>query len=89
MQLNRTIGYELPADFPVSTNDQAANYLRWQECIFAGQHVANICFNAKYDAAPGSNEELLARAVLLVCGDSFSDEESRCVMKYSAAQLGW
>lgn len=81
--------HEVLADFPQSGNDRVGHYLRWQECVIAGQHVANMCFDAKLDAAPGSNNELLARAVWLVCGQNFTDEETGWVVRYSEAQLGW
>lgn len=89
MQVEEPMGDEVPPDFPQATQDPVSNYLRWQECIFAGQHVANMCFDAKADAAPGSNQELLERAVSLVCGDNFSAKERLWIARYGASQLGW
>jgi hypothetical protein len=81
--------YEIPADFPRTGDDPIANNLRWQECVNAAAYVASLCFDAKVDAAPGSNNEILDRAVSLVCGQNFTDEETRWVARRSAAQLGW
>ena len=80
---------EIPADFPRPGQDRRTNFLRWQECVIAAGHIANMCFEAKSDAAPGSNHELLARSVFLVCGQNLTDEETRWVVRYSSAQLGW
>lgn len=89
MQLRNPNHYVVPVDFPRTGDDSIAHYMRWQECIFAGQHVANMCFDARADATPGSKDELLALAVWLVCGQNFTDEETRWVVRYSEAQLGW
>lgn len=89
MHSKDTAALQMPAEFSQPNDNQASNYLRWQECIVAGQHVAHLCFDAKCDAAPGKNEELLARAAYLVCGDNFSEDEMSWLVKYSAAQLGW
>lgn len=80
---------DVPADFPQLEQDPVANYLRWQECDLASLHVANMCVDAKADAAPGSTQELLERAVSLVCGQNFTDKETRWVVRCSAIQLGW
>jgi hypothetical protein len=80
---------EVSVDFPRAGDDPRANYLRWQECVHAAGHISNMCFDARVNATSGSNDELLARAVSLVCGQNFTDQETRCIVRYSAAQLGW
>lgn len=81
---------EPPIDFPRVGDDFIRNYLRWQECVSAGEHVANMCFDAKFESGlSGNNDELLARSVYLVCGKNFTDEESCWIVRHSAAQLGW
>jgi hypothetical protein len=89
MQSRNSTDHEVPADFPRQGHDRVVNHLRWQECIHAAGHVSNMCFDAKSDAASGSNNEMLERAVSLVCGQNLTDEETRWVVRYSSAQLGW
>lgn len=82
--------HDLPIDFPRAGDDVIEDFLRWQACICAGHHVANMCFDAKYESAVGQNNDgLLARSVFLVCDESFTHEEVCWIAKHSAAQLGW
>lgn len=68
MKLLRTNDHEIPVDFPDSGHDRVGRYLRWQECVITGHHVANICFEALSHRASGSHEELRERAASLICG---------------------
>ena len=88
MQVEKPMGDEVPPDFPQATQDPVSNYLRWQKCIIAGQHVANMCFDARGNSVLGSNQELQARAVSLVCGDNFSTKERLWIARYGSSQLG-
>jgi hypothetical protein len=80
---------EVPVDFPRTGDDPSQTILCWQEWVHAAGHISSMCFDAKANAASGSNNELLARTVSLVCGHNITDQETRWIVRYSAAQLGW
>lgn len=80
--------HKIPADFPRAGDDPIANYLRWQECVFAAGAIATVCFDARANVAPGTNEEWLERGASLVCGENYTEEELRWVVRSSAAHLG-
>ena len=80
--------HEIPREFS-QLSDQVSRFLRWQECVAAGQHVADLCSGATREVSPSNKEQLLSRAVSLVCGNDFSNDELSWLLKYSADRLGW